>query len=60
MLAATASACAGFFALSRSPFVPIRWFGLLSGFAMLVGLVAEVFVVPATLVLAARLRERRA
>jgi hypothetical protein len=60
MLAATASACAGFFALSRSAFVPIRWFGLLSGFAMLVGLVAEVFLVPATLVLAERARERRA
>jgi predicted RND superfamily exporter protein len=60
MLAATASACAGFFALSRSAFVPIRWFGLLSGLAMLVGIVAEVFVVPATLVLAERLKERRA
>ena len=59
MLAATASACAGFFALGRSAFVPIRWFGLLSGLAMLVGLVAEVFVVPATLVLAERMRERR-
>ena len=60
MLAATASACAGFVALSRSAFVPIRWFGLLSALALLVGLVAEVFVVPATLVLAERLRERRA
>lgn len=59
MIAATASACAGFLALSRSAFVPIRWFGLLSGLAMAVGLAAEVFLVPATLVLAARVKERR-
>lgn len=47
----TAAACIGFFALMTSAFVPIRAFGLLSGVAMIVALVADLWLVPALLVL---------
>lgn len=45
----TATACMGFFALGWSAFTPIHYFGVLSCFAMLMALVADVFLVPAIL-----------
>jgi predicted RND superfamily exporter protein len=50
----TVAACIGFFALMTSAFVPIRFFGLLSGTAMLVALAADLWLVPAILVLFGR------
>jgi predicted RND superfamily exporter protein len=50
----TVAACIGFFALTTSAFVPIRFFGLLSGTAMLVALAADLWLVPAMLVLFSR------
>ena len=49
MLMTTVVACIGFFALCRSAFVPIQYFGGLSGIAMLVALAADLLLVPATL-----------
>ncbi len=54
MATTTLAACIGFFSLARSAFVPIRWFGLLAGIAMLVALAADVLVVPALLALSGR------
>ena len=51
MIITTATACAGFFALARSAFVPIQWFGLLSGLAMVAALAADLLTVPALLML---------
>lgn len=45
----TITACIGFFALARSAFIPIRYFGILAGLSMLVALSANVFLVPAIL-----------
>jgi len=50
----TVAACIGFFALMTSAFVPIRSFGLLAGTAMLVALAADLWLVPAMLVLFSR------
>ncbi len=54
MVLTTVAACIGFFALMTSSFVPIRSFGLLSGTAMLVALAADLWLVPAMLVLFSR------
>lgn len=43
----TVTACIGFFALCQSSFVAIRYFGLLSGIAILMALVADLLLVPA-------------
>lgn len=43
----TITACIGFFALCQSSFVAIRYFGLLSGIAILMALVADLLLVPA-------------
>jgi len=48
----TATACIGFFTLAFSVFLPIQSFGLLSGVAILVALLADLFFVPAILALA--------
>ncbi len=51
----TATACIGFFAMGWSVFIPIHYFGILCGFAMIVALVADIMLIPAILqVLAAR------
>jgi len=50
LMVTTLTACVGFFSLGLSHFVPIRDFGLLAGGAMLVALVADLYVVPAMLV----------
>ncbi len=50
MVLTTVAACIGFFALMTSDFIPIRYFGLLSGVAMLVALAAGLWLVPALLV----------
>ena len=52
----TVAACIGFFALTTSAFVPVRFFGLLSGLAMIVALAADLWLVPALLVLFSRER----
>lgn len=49
MMMTTAVACIGFFALCVSAFVPIQYFGGLSGVAMLVALAADLIMVPAIL-----------
>lgn len=49
MILTTATACAGFFALGRSHFVPIAYFGLLSGIALIVALAADLLLTPALL-----------
>jgi predicted RND superfamily exporter protein len=43
----TAAAAIGFFTLSMSEFIPVAYFGLLSGIAMVMALVADFLVVPA-------------
>lgn len=43
----TVTACIGFFTLCQSSFVAIRYFGLLSGIAILMALVADLLLVPA-------------
>lgn len=50
MVVTTATAVVGFFSLCLSAFVPIRDFGLLAGSAMLMALAADLYVVPAILV----------
>jgi len=50
----TVAACIGFFTMSSSAFIPIRYFGILSGIAMIVALLSNLFVVPAVLTLAPR------
>ncbi len=52
LVVTTATACAGFLSLGLSAFVPIRDFGLLAAAAMLVALAADLYVVPAMLVVA--------
>ena len=52
----TVAACIGFFTMSSSAFRPIRFFGLLSGTAMLVALLGNLFVVPAILTLGPRIK----
>ncbi len=47
----TVTACIGFFALGRSTFLPLRYFGNLSGIAMVVALAADLLLVPAALAL---------
>ncbi|MCK5379260.1 MAG: MMPL family transporter, partial [Acidobacteria bacterium] len=54
MVLTTVAACIGFFALTTSAFVPIRFFGLLSGTAMIVALAAGLWLVPALLTLFSR------
>ena len=54
MVLTTVAACIGFFALMTSAFVPIRFFGLLSGTAMIVALAAGLWLVPALLVSVSR------
>ncbi|MBI2424117.1 MAG: MMPL family transporter [Candidatus Hydrogenedentes bacterium] len=49
MIITSVTASAGFFALQFSQFMPIAWFGLLSGLAMLVASAAELTLVPALL-----------
>lgn len=51
MAITTMTACIGFFTLMRSSFVPIAWFGMLSGIAMFVALAADIFMGPALLLL---------
>lgn len=43
----TVSATIGFFTLATSAFVPVAYFGLLSGIAMIMALVADLLLVPA-------------
>lgn len=49
MVVTTATAAAGFFSLCLSAFIPIRDFGLLAGSAMVLALIADLYVVPAML-----------
>lgn len=49
MTVTTISGCIGFFTLSSSAFVPVSYFGFLSGIAMLAALAADLFLVPAML-----------
>lgn len=49
MIVTSVTSCIGFFALIRSAFLPIAWFGILSGVAMVVALLADLFVGPALL-----------
>ncbi len=49
MAITTVAASIGFFSLLRSAFIPIGWFGLLSGIAMLVALAADLLFTPALL-----------
>jgi predicted RND superfamily exporter protein len=53
LVVTTVTACIGFFAVCNSAFVPIRYFGLLAGVAMVVALAADVVVVPAIMLLVA-------
>ena len=50
----TITTLAGFFVLLRSEFVPLRRFGLIAGTAMIVSWAANVFVLPALLLLTVR------
>jgi len=52
----TLTACIGFFAMSRSAFGPIRYFGMLTGFAMVLALAGNLFLVPALVTLRWRSR----
>ena len=54
MVLTTVAACIGFFALMPSSFIPIRFFGLLSGTAMIVALAAGLWLVPALLMVVSR------
>jgi predicted RND superfamily exporter protein len=45
----TITACIGFFTLSFSEFIPISNFGLLSGIAMVIALIADLVLVPSIL-----------
>ena len=47
LVVTTVTACIGFFALSQSAFPPISCFGLLSGIAIIVALLADLLLVPA-------------
>ena len=47
LIATTITACIGFFTLSQSAFPPISNFGLLAGIAIVVALLADIFLVPA-------------
>lgn len=51
MVFATLTSCIGFFTLCASGFVPIRYFGFLSGTALLVALAADLILSPSILVL---------
>lgn len=55
----TATACIGFFALGRSAFIPIRYFGIFAGIAMLVALIADLVLVPAILIRGERMRTQK-
>ena len=55
---ASIATCIGFFALCRSMFIPIRYFGALTGAALLVGLVADLLLAPAILVVWGRIADR--
>ncbi len=57
MIITTLVTSIGFFSLSFSSFVPIRYFGLLSGLAMLTALMADIWIAPALLLIV--FRERR-
>ncbi|HNR31204.1 MAG TPA: MMPL family transporter [Candidatus Hydrogenedentes bacterium] len=50
MLITTVTACCGFFTLCASRFVPIQYFGLLAGAAMIAALVADLVLTPALLI----------
>jgi len=45
----TVTACIGFFAMSRSAFAPVRYFGMLAGTSMILALAGNLFLVPAIL-----------
>lgn len=47
LVVTTITACIGFFALSQSAFPPISCFGLLSGIAIIMALLADILLVPA-------------
>lgn len=47
LIVTTMTACIGFFTLSQSAFPPISTFGLLSGIAIVVALLADIILVPA-------------
>jgi len=47
MVIATVTSCCGFFALCASTFVPIQYFGLLAGAAMIAALAADLVMTPA-------------
>jgi hypothetical protein len=49
-MTAAATSCVGFFVLSWSAFIPIHYFGILSGFAVVIALVGDMLLVPACLV----------
>ena len=51
MIFGTLTSCIGFFTLCASGFVPIRYFGFLSGTALLVALAADLVLTPSILVL---------
>jgi predicted RND superfamily exporter protein len=50
LMVTTATACIGFFSFTVSSFLPLRYFGLLAGIALVVALVADIVLVPAILV----------
>ncbi len=52
MIATTVSVAIGFFALALSAFIPIRAFGLLAAWAMLVAVVADLVLLPALIAVA--------
>jgi predicted RND superfamily exporter protein len=49
LMVTTATACIGFFSFTVSSFLPLRYFGLLGGIALIVALVADIVLVPAIL-----------
>jgi predicted RND superfamily exporter protein len=59
LVVTTAAACVGFFSFAASSFVPLRYFGLLGGIALLVAVGADLVVVPAMLVCRERLKGSR-
>lgn len=59
MIATTLTACAGFLALGLSDFAPIRYFGLLSAGTMALAVVADLWLLPASILWAEKRLVRR-
>ncbi|MDZ4859269.1 MAG: MMPL family transporter [Candidatus Hydrogenedentes bacterium] len=56
LIYSTGTSCIGFFTLCASEFVPIRYFGFLSGLALLTALLANLLLTPALILLVNRRR----